>query len=211
MYSVNSWILSLIQTGPMLTHLPLWKSEKCALPWVKILRMLCTTWIILCSGLKKVGMWMALVILGSTLLVRKGGRGHGDERIVLGSNGSGISSRIPISVHLDSGSVKQLIFKSLIRTSIKNHRKTAASEDMSLFDSTWLCRVGTWGLVILAGASLCIYHTHAPDVRAHIPLAVHPPSYPHPHPHKTSPCLLQTMSWSELGFLEPGRGTGMCQ
>lgn len=88
---------------------------------------------------------MALVILGSTLLVRKGGRGHGDERIVLGSNGSGISSRIPISVHLDSGSVKQLIFKSLIRTSIKNHRKTAASEDMSLFDSAWLCRVGTWG------------------------------------------------------------------
>ena len=41
--------------------------------------------------------------------VRKGGRGHGDEKIVLGSNGSGISS-IPISVHLDSRSVKQTDF-----------------------------------------------------------------------------------------------------
>lgn len=36
----------------------MWKLEKYGLPWVKFLSIFCTTWTILCSGLKKVGMWM---------------------------------------------------------------------------------------------------------------------------------------------------------
>lgn len=72
---------------------------------------------------------------------------------------------------------------------------------MCPFGSVWLCGFGIWGPIALAGASLCIYFTHTPNVRAHIPLVVYTSCHSTPIP-TSLPCLVWKMSPSELSLLE---------